>query len=108
MTDYTVLEALLLSHLEQMGSFFFSNESVLKYAEVKGRTRLPERIKGTCRFQDEHAYSQKIHNPKSSIVLFFFYTRKRARLFLLKNVNLVKPSPDRKMIKLLTFLAKTR
>ena len=40
---------------------FLTNQSVLKYADVKGRTRLPEQIKGTCRFQDEHTYSQKIH-----------------------------------------------
>lgn len=48
-TDDIVLEALLLSHLEQMES---SNESVLKYAYVEGKTRLPaDQTKGTCRFQ---------------------------------------------------------
>ena len=61
------------------------------------------------RFDDENAcetrfnfnlfvYSQKIHTPESFIVLFS--PEKSARFFLLKEV---KPSSDRKMVKLLTF-----
>ena len=50
----------------------------------------------------------KKYTTRKALLYFFFYTRKLARLFLLKNINLVKPSPDGKMIKLLTFLAKTR
>ena len=61
------------------------------------------------RFDDENAcetrfnfnffvYSQKIHTPESFIVLFS--SEKSARFFLLKEV---KPSPDRKMVKLPTF-----
>ena len=48
----------------------------------------------------------KKYTPRKALLyVFFFLPEKLARLFLLKNV---KPSPDRKMIKLLTFLAKTR
>ena len=43
-------------------------------------------------------YSPKIDTPESFIVVFS--PEKSARLFLLKEV---KPSPDRKMVKLLTF-----
>ena len=61
------------------------------------------------RFDDEDAcemrfnfnffmYSQKIDTSESFIVLFS--PEKSARLFFLKEV---KPSPDRKMVKLLTF-----
>ena len=45
------------------------------------------------------AYSQKIDTPESFIVIFF-YPEKLALLSLVKEV---KPSPDRKLIKLLTF-----
>ena len=50
----------------------------------------------------------KKYTTRKALLYFFFYTRKLARLFLLKNINLVKPFPDGKMIKLPTFLAKTR
>ena len=61
------------------------------------------------RFDDENAcetrfnfnffvYSQKIHTPESFIVLF--HQKSQHGFFLLKEV---KPSPDRKMVKLPTF-----
>ena len=79
MTDYVVLEALLLSHLEQI--IFLSNESVLKYAEVKGRTRLPERIKGTCRFLDKHAYNTQ---PVKLYYTFFFLQQKVSTIIFIE------------------------
>ena len=51
----------------------------------------------------------KKYTARKALLYFFFAPQSLiARLFLLKNINLVKPSPDGKMIKLLTFLAKTR
>ena len=46
------------------------------------------------------AYTQKIDTPESFISLIFFLPEKLPRFFLLKEV---KTSPDRKMIKRLTF-----
>ena len=66
----------------------------------------------TFRFEDENEYEyeiqlnffspilEKIDAPKSLIVPFFFSLENIALLYLLKEV---KPSVDRKMIKLLTF-----
>ena len=66
----------------------------------------------TFRFEDENEYEyeiqlnffspilKKIDAPKSFIVPFFFSLENIALLYLLKEV---KPSVDRKMIKLLTF-----
>ena len=54
--------------------------------------------------EDEYEYencarSQKIKTPRKAS-LYLFSPKKLVRLFLLKDV---KPSPDSKMIKLLTF-----
>ena len=47
------------------------------------------------------SYSQKIGTLESFIFLFFFSAEKLTRLFSLKED--IKPFPDRKMIKSLTF-----
>ena len=63
----------------------------------------------SLRFQDENDCKYEIQvkfacvlkkKPESFIFLFFFSSKNLVRLFIVKEV---KPSPDSKMIKLLTF-----
>ena len=71
-----------------------------KYFPVSRRDTGELKIRGRHLILSFFAYTLNINTPESFIVLAVFSTQKLARLFPLKEA---KPSPDRQMVKFLTF-----